>query len=90
MRKMRRTAVFLALVMLLCTARGLAEPPVQTEGITVPVIEDLKKFEIPDNEAMALLRELTAQNVTVVTFDLQEPSLHEIFVEKVGGVDENA
>ena len=41
-------------------------------------------------QAMALLRELTAQNVTVVTFDLQEPSLHEIFVEKVGGADENA
>ena len=41
-------------------------------------------------QAMALLRELTAQNVTVVTFDLQEPSLHEIFVEKVGGTDENA
>jgi ABC-type uncharacterized transport system ATPase subunit len=39
---------------------------------------------------MALLRELTAQNVTVVTFDLQEPSLHEIFVEKVGAGDENA
>ena len=58
MKKMRRTAIFLALVMLLCAARGLAEPPVQTEGITVPVIEDLKKFEIPDNEAMALLRDM--------------------------------
>ncbi len=43
-----------------------------------------------EEQAMALLRELTAQNVTVVTFDLQEPSLHEIFVEKVGSVDENA
>ena len=41
-------------------------------------------------QAMALLRELTARSVTVVTFDLQEPSLHEIFVEKVGGADENA
>ncbi len=43
-----------------------------------------------EEQAMALLRELTAQNVTVVTFDLQEPSLHEIFVEKVGAGDENA
>ncbi len=43
-----------------------------------------------EEQAMALLRELTVQNVTVVTFDLQEPSLHEIFVEKVGGTDENA
>lgn len=58
MKKMRRTVLFLALVMLLSAARGLAEPPVQTEGITVPVIEDLKKFEIPDNEAMALLRDM--------------------------------
>ncbi len=41
-------------------------------------------------QAMALLRELTEQRVTVVTFDLQEPSLHEIFVEKVGGADETA
>ena len=40
-----------------------------------------------EEQAMALLRELTAQNVTVVTFDLQEPSLHEIFVEKVGKAD---
>ena len=39
---------------------------------------------------MALLAELTARRITVVTFDLQEPSLHEIFVEKVGGGDENA
>ena len=41
-------------------------------------------------QAMALLRELTERSVTVVTFDLQEPSLHEIFVEKVGNGDENA
>ena len=43
-----------------------------------------------EEQAMALLAELTARRITVVTFDLQEPSLHEIFVEKVGGGDENA
>ncbi len=43
-----------------------------------------------EEQAMSLLRELTAQRVTVVTFDLQEPSLHEIFVEKVGSADEKA
>ena len=43
-----------------------------------------------EEQAMALLRELTERKVTVVTFDLQEPSLHEIFVEKVGSGDENA
>ena len=40
-------------------------------------------------QAMQLLHALTEAGVTVVTFDLQEPSLHEIFVEKVGGNDEN-
>jgi ABC-2 type transport system ATP-binding protein len=43
-----------------------------------------------EEQAMALLRELTERKVTVVTFDLQEPSLHEIFVEKVGSADETA
>ena len=43
-----------------------------------------------EEQAMALLRELTERKVTVVTFDLQEPSLHEIFVEKVGAGDETA
>ena len=43
-----------------------------------------------EEQAMALLRELTERKVTVVTFDLQEPSLHEICVEKVGAGDETA
>ncbi len=42
-----------------------------------------------EDQAMGLLRELTARGITVVTFDLQEPSLHEIFVEKVGNPDEH-
>ena len=42
-----------------------------------------------EDQAMGLLRELTERRITVVTFDLQEPSLHEIFVEKVGSPDEN-
>ena len=40
-------------------------------------------------QAMELLRALTAAKTTIITFDLQEPSLHEIFVEKVGGSDED-
>lgn len=31
---------------------------VQTEGITIPVIEDMKQFEIPENEAMALMKDM--------------------------------
>ena len=55
--------------------------------------EKANEYEIKvqgEAQAMSLLRELTDRRVTVVTFDLQEPSLHEIFVEKVGSGDENA
>jgi len=38
-----------------------------------------------DEQANTLLGALVQNNITVVTFDLREPSLHEIFVEKVGG-----
>lgn len=54
----RICALILTLCMAACAAPGLADLPVQTEGITVPVIEDMKKFDIPDNDAMALMREM--------------------------------
>lgn len=43
-----------------------------------------------DNEEQAktLLNRLVADNVPLVRYELTEPSLHEIFVEKVGNVDE--
>jgi len=34
------------------------------------------------------LKKLIDEKVTIITFDLREPSLHEIFVEKVGDVHE--
>jgi ABC-2 type transport system ATP-binding protein len=37
-----------------------------------------------ERDANALLGTLIAREIPVVTFDLREPSLHEIFVEKVG------
>lgn len=40
-----------------------------------------------EGQANDLLRRLAEAGVPVVTFDLQEPSLHEIFVEKVGQAD---
>lgn len=40
------------------------------------------------DQANRLLADLIANGVTVITFDLREPSLHEIFVEKVGDVHE--
>lgn len=39
-------------------------------------------------QANAFLASLMQNNVTIITFDLREPSLHEIFVEKVGGSNE--
>ncbi len=36
-------------------------------------------------QAMEFLRMLIDHNVTIIRFELREPSLHEIFVEKVGG-----
>jgi endoglucanase len=51
-------AVIIVFVLVFSAVSGFADPPVQTEGITVPVINDLKKFDIPDNEAMALLRDM--------------------------------
>lgn len=37
-----------------------------------------------EEQAMGLLRLLMDEGLPVITFDLREPSLHEIFVEKVG------
>ncbi len=39
-----------------------------------------------EDQANALLATLISNNITVIRFDLREPSLHEIFVEKVGEV----
>lgn len=41
-----------------------------------------------EEQANALLGRLIDAGIQVVTFDLREPSLHEIFVEKVGDYHE--
>jgi len=43
-----------------------------------------------DAQANDLLKRLVAQNIMLVAFELREPSLHEIFVEKVGEAHEKA
>ncbi len=50
--------MILTLALVTCAIPGIADMPVQTKGITIPVIDYLKKFEIPDNDAMALLRDM--------------------------------
>ena len=41
-----------------------------------------------EDQAMEFLKVLLANGITVIRFDLREPSLHEIFVEKVGAGNE--
>lgn len=41
-----------------------------------------------EESAMAFLKDLMEQQVPIVKFELREPSLHEIFIEKAGGNDE--
>ena len=51
-------SLFLILILALGAVSALADAPEQTEGIEIPVIEDLKQFEIPDSEAMALMKDM--------------------------------
>ena len=41
-----------------------------------------------EEQAGDFLRKLVEEKVTVIKFELREPSLHEIFVEKVGEAHE--
>ncbi len=60
-------------------------------GITV-LSEKENEYRLKvEGEAQAnrLLAKLISDGITVITFDLREPSLHEIFVEKVGEGNED-
>lgn len=66
-------------------------PLIQEAGVTL-VTQKECEYQLKvsgEEQANALLRMLIDHRVTVITFDLREPSLHEIFVEKVGDADEN-
>ena len=55
------------------------------------VIKNADEYEIKvanETQAMDFLKKLTENNINVIKFELREPSLHEIFVEKVGNVNE--
>lgn len=41
-----------------------------------------------EEQAMGFLTALVKEKIPVVRFELREPSLHEIFVEKVGTANE--
>lgn len=42
-----------------------------------------------EDQAMGFLAKLIEDKIPVIKFELREPSLHEIFIEKVGNVNEN-
>ena len=68
-------------------------PTIARHGITVLSQKEYEyRLRITgEQQANALLGSLIAEGVSIVTFDLREPSLHEIFVETVGGeADERA
>ena len=69
------------------------QPIIEEEGVTIlsSVGFSYQCRVTGDAQANALLKKLVEQGITLVAFDLREPSLHEIFVEKVGeGHEENA
>ena len=57
------------------------------EQVTV-TSEDYQIKVKNENQAMEFLKELVNAGVRLIKFELREPSLHEIFVEKVGSVHE--
>lgn len=64
---------------------------IQETGITVlsQVENDYNLKVTGESQANLLLASLISNKVPIITFDLREPSLHEIFVEKVGNENED-
>ena len=68
-------------------------PYIAAQGITILSEKEYEyRLRITgEQQANALLSSLIADGISIITFDLREPSLHEIFVETVGGeADERA
>lgn len=75
---------------------GRVHLQVKCEQDILPILEEMEmniEEATPDGyairvhseeEASELLKRLITENITVIRYDLREPSLHEIFVEKVG------
>ena len=63
---------------------------IEEAGVTI-LTEKEREYQLKvtgEEQANQLLVKLIEAGITVITFDLREPSLHEIFVEKVGEVNE--
>lgn len=66
-------------------------PYIENFGLTVAnETPDGYQLKVSSEEQAAqFLRKLVEENVTVIKYELREPSLHEIFVEKVGDSNED-
>ena len=69
---MKKAIAVLVCILLLCSSAALADPPIRTEGIVIPVIEELKPFTVPENEAMAFARRMKAGWNLGNTFDAHD------------------
>ena len=58
-------SIILAMIILTAAAACMAE-----DGITVPVITEMKRFDIPDNEAMRFMRELKTRPISEVPMSI--------------------
>lgn len=57
----------------------------------ITVNKNAEEYEIKvtgEEQAKEFLAKLVENNITIIKFELREPSLHEIFVEKVGNAHE--
>lgn len=69
---------------------GDINPIIAQMGIQVleETPEEIRMKVTGEEQANVFLQELLSHKLPVIRFDLREPSLHEIFVEKVGAVHE--
>lgn len=65
----RHITLFLALALLLCATAAAAGEEAQGGEVTVPVLDNPRAYDIPDNEAMAFLRQMGAGWNLGNTFD---------------------
>ena len=67
-------------------------PQIEAAGVTVlsSVGFSYQCRVTGEEQANALLKSLVSEGITLIAFELREPSLHEIFVEKVGETHEES
>ena len=65
----KRCAAILAAAVFAAAGTAVADAPKQTEGVTVPVYDNMKQHDVPENEAMAFMREISCGWNLGNTFD---------------------